>query len=122
MSGIYDDMQNALAYEVENFSSQGALIYIESGAATGPAWDPQPEVDIEHACNGWNITGGKRNKYIAGGYIQSSDVLLSVVPFDIDPTLDGRMSINGVEHQIVMVDPATINLSAPVVWRIGCRK
>ena len=122
MSGIYDDMQSALAYEVENFSSQGALVYLEAGAATGPDWNPQPGADIAHDCNGWNITGDKRNKYIAGGFVQSSDVLLSVVPFGIEPTLDGRMSINGVEHQIVMVDPATINIGSPVVWRIGCRK
>lgn len=122
MAGIYDDMQSALAYEVDNFASQGVLVYRAPGAATGPEWDPQPGTPTDYPCKGWNITGEKRNKYIAGGFIQSSDVLISVTPFAVAPTLDGVMSINGVDHQIIMVDPATLDPDNPVVWRIGCRK
>lgn len=117
---IYDDMQSALAYEVENFASQGTLVYNAPGTEGDP-FNP-PTAGQDYPVQGWNITGNKRNKYIEGGYIVSSDVLLSVVPFGVVPTLAGTMSINGVVNQIVLVDPATVDPDNPVVWRIGCRK
>lgn len=117
---IYADMQAALAQEVAAVAAQGDLIYSEPGGGGDP-FNP-PTAGQDYPVQGWNITGNKRNKYIDGGYIIASDVLLSVVPFGVVPTLAGAMSINGVVHQIVMVDPATLDPDNPVVWRIGCRK
>ena len=118
--GIYDDMQSALKYEVDNFASQGVLVYNAPGDPGDPFNPPTDGQD--YPVKGWNITGNKRNKYIEGGYIIASDVLLSVVPFGVKPSMSGTMTINGEIHQIVFVDPATIDPDNPVVWRIGCRK
>lgn len=117
---IYEDMQEALADEVDEVAQQGVLVYSAPGTEGDPFNPPTDGQD--YPVQGWNITGNKRNKYIEGGYIVASDVLLSVVPFGVVPTLAGTMSINGVVHQIVMIDPATLDPDNPVVWRIGCRK
>ena len=117
---IYDDMQSALEYELDSAAKQGLLVYNAPGT-DGDPFNP-PTQGQDYPVKGWNITGDKRNKYIAGGYIVSSDVLVSVLPFEVEPTLSGTMTINGVVHQIIFVDPATLDTDHPVVWRIGCRK
>lgn len=120
MSGIYDDMQSALAYQVETFASQGVIVYNAPGTEGDP-FNP-PTAGVDYPISGWNITGSKRNKYIEGGYIVSSDVLISVVPFSVAPVMSGKITINGNAFQIIMIDPATLDPDNPVVWRIGCRK
>ena len=117
---IYDDMQSALTDEVNNVASQGVIVY----NAPGTPGDPftAPTSGLSYPVKGWNITGRTRNKYIDAGYIIASDLLIAVVPFAVKPEVSGTITVNGVEHQIVMVDGATIDPDKPVVWRIGCRK
>lgn len=117
---IYDDMEQALALEVDMVSGQGNLIYTSPGSEGDPFTPPTPGQD--YPVKGWNITGSTRNKYIDGGFIVTSDLLLAIVPFGVKPEMGGTVSVNGVVHQIIMIDGATIDPEHPVVWRVGLRK
>ena len=100
--------------------NQGTLIYIQPGEQTGPEYNPVTGPSSEYSISGTKASGSEKSRYVNDGYISSSDVLLKVAVFEVEPTMSGEVSINGRIHQIVMVDPVT-NESPPVLWNIGCR-
>ncbi len=115
---IYDDMAGALASEMSNVFSQGTLIYVEPGTATGPEWDPQPGVPTEYPCEG--VAKGVQQKYLEAGYITSSDIQCTITPFGTEPNTEGKLSIDGTLREIIKVGriPAAGTL---IAWRVFCK-
>lgn len=120
MAGIYDELQG-VASEILSEFQQGTVRYIHPGEQTGPDYDPQPGTPTPYSVNATKTPQKVKQKYVDGGYIVASDFMLNVAAFDIEPVMDGEMEINGVKHQIIMIDPATMDTDAPIIWRIGCR-
>jgi hypothetical protein len=114
-------MQATASSLIDKFA-QGDIRYIVQGAPTGPAWDPQPGADVEYPVKAVKVAGQRFQTYVDNGLIVATDVMLAVSVFDVEPTLAGRMKINGVEHQIVMVDKSSVVPGTPLVWMVGCRK
>ena len=96
-------------------------VYIQPGATTGPAWNPTPGTPVEHTVKAFKSTQRDKEKYIAGGLIQQSDLMLTVEVFAATPALDGAMRVGGKVYQVILVDPATIDPQFPVRWFIGLR-
>lgn len=120
---FYADMQG-VATELLGEFKQGEIAYLEpqSGGGDPDPWNPQPGEPRRHPVSAAKASGERLKKYIAGGYITTTDALLVVEAFGVDPKMSGLMEINGVKSQIVMVDPATLDPQNPVAWFIGCRR
>lgn len=116
---LYDRGRATASRLLEQYA-QGTVIYNEPGSTGGDPWNPTPGASTPYPVNTTKMQGREKNQYIEGGYIVSSDVLLFVAVFDVEPTLSGTMTINGQEHQIVMVNPVT-NVQPPMGWHVGCR-
>ena len=66
---------------------------------------------------------GKKEYYEKGGHIQAADTLVAVAPFAIRPTIDGTLTLNDEEYQIVMVDsPTALPTGQKIVYFLGLRK
>lgn len=121
MSNFYTRMQ-ATSKRLINKFKQGSIIYNQPGVLGGDSWDPTIGTSTPHNVDGVQAQGDKKKKYMEAGFIIGTDILLVVAPFDVSPDMAGTMSINGEEHQIIMIDNPTIEPDSPLVWYIGCRK
>jgi hypothetical protein len=94
---------------------QGPFTYYKPGATSGPAYDPVYEPETEHTVSG--SAQGVEERYIKDGYISGSDIQLTASVFDVTPTIDGEILIQGKRRQIIEVQqiPAA---GTPVAWRI----
>jgi hypothetical protein len=115
----YARAQGTAVRLLERFA-QGGTVYVEPGTPTGNEWDPQPGTPTEYPVSAVKISGNKFEQYVAGGLIVATDVLLYVAPFGVEPTMAGLMRIDGVDHQIVLIDKESFGL--PLAWTIGCRR
>lgn len=118
---FYDRMQ-ATSKRLINKFKQGTVIYNHPGAISGDSWNPTVGASTAYPASAAEVQGKRKKTYIDGGFIIATDILLIVAPFDVDPVMSGTMSINGVDHQIIMIDNPTIDPDSPLVWFIGCRK
>jgi hypothetical protein len=105
-----------------NKFKQGTIIYNQPGVVSGDAWNPGVGASTLHNVDGVQAKSSDKKRYIDGGFIVGTDILLAVAPFAIAPDMAGTISINGVEHQIIMIDNPTVEPDYPLVWFIGCRK
>lgn len=121
MADFYAKMQATSKRLIDKFA-QGAVVYNEPGATTGDPWDPVEGSPVPHEVKAVQAPADRKKQYVDGGFIVATDILLAVAPFDTDPTLDGSMTINGEEHQIVFVDSPTVDPANPLAWFVGCRK
>jgi len=99
---IYEDMQLAMLRDMQQTSGQGAIRYVKPGAATGPAYDPQPGAPTDHPVN--VVVSGVAQEYVDGSYVLSTDEAAQLCAFDVEPTLAGRLEVDGVEREIVKVE------------------
>ena len=117
---IYDDMRAAFKAELQQNSEQGAMVYVQPGEATGPAYDPVIGPPTEHPVIGIKRSGKRKSQYVSDGYIVATDTLVMIAEFGTVPTVAGEFKINGRTFQVVMVDPITEE-DPPIGWYIGCR-
>jgi len=116
---LYNRGRNLMTRLADKYG-QGDTVYIEQGSVTGTEQNPVVEPDKEHPFNSFKASTNRKNQYVAGGYIVESDVLLLAENLDFAPAMDGKVRLNGREHQIVMLDPIT-NETPPLGWYIGIR-
>jgi len=116
---LYNRGRNTMSRLAEKYG-QGETVYLKPGSVTGPEWNPVIGPPTEHQFNSFKASANRKNQYVAGGYIVESDVLLLAENLDFTPAMDGKVRLNGREHQIVMLDPIT-NETPPLGWYIGIR-
>ena len=100
MSAFYEGMQSTASRLLKKFN-QGSIKYIVDGPSTGPDYNPVPGVPIEYPLDA--TANGVEQKYIKEGYIAASDIQVTVAVFGVEPTQEGRISIDGSEKQIIAV-------------------
>lgn len=120
MTDFYTRMQ-ATSKRLLTKYKQGTVIYNAPGSDGDPL-NP-PTAGQSYSVDAVQAQGSDKQRYIDGGYIVATDILLAVAPFDVEPTQAGTMTINGDEYQIIMVDsPTVLPADGQLVWFIGCRK
>ena len=119
VADFYNRMQATSQRLISRFK-QGAVVYNEPGGSADP-FTPAP-AGTPHTVDAVQAPESRKNTYIDGGYIVSTDILLAVAPFGVEPVQAGTVDINGETYQIVFVDSPTVEPSAPLVHFIGCRK
>lgn len=119
---IYSEMQavfNELAADPD--FEQGPLVYIEMVTATGGTPDdPGEPTPVSHPFKGF--VRPVSTKYVDGTHIVATDKQLAV-PGDLAvvPTMNGFISVDGVKHKIVQLDPIPAS-GTPVVYRAFVRR
>ena len=116
---FYQRMQGTSRRLINQFK-QGAVAYNAPGTEGDP-FNP-PTAGTSYPVDAVQSSGNRKKQYVDAGYIVGTDILLAVSPFAVEPSQSGTLTINGEQHQIVMVDNPTIEPESPLVWFIGCRK
>ncbi|AGH31816.1 hypothetical protein SLPG_00022 [Salicola phage CGphi29] len=111
---IYGELQGVASELMAEFQ-QGTARYIHPGEQTGPDYDPQPGEPTPYTLDA--TVRGVAAQYVQEGYIAASDLQVTASVFGREPTLEGVVEIDGVEKQIIRVDPVPA-AGTPVVWRI----
>lgn len=118
---IYDQLQPTADRLMSQFT-QGAGILLGAGETTGPAWNPQPGEPTTHPFSFTKMAGRMLQQYRDGGYITETDIGIIASRMDVEPVLSDRVTLDGVEYQVVMADLATLVQGKPMVWRLGLRR
>lgn len=100
MSAFYQKMQGTASRLLKKFQ-QGSINYIITGPATGPDYNPTPGAPISYPLDA--TASGVEQKYIKEGYIAASDIQVTTAVFDVEPTNEGVIEIDGQEKQIISV-------------------
>jgi len=114
MSSIYQQLQGVASGLMSEFG-QGAVRYIEPGAPSGPDYDPTPGAPTLYDLDA--TVRGVQAQYVDGQYITSSDLQVTMSVFGAIPNTDGRIEIDGREHQVIRVDPKPA-AGTTVVWLV----
>jgi len=117
LATIYDDLQGVASELMAEFQ-QGTVRYIHPGEQTGPDYDPQPGTPTPYTLDA--TVRGVAAQYVQEGYIAASDLQVTAGVFGREPTLEGVVEIDGLEHQIIRVDPVP-GAGTTIVWRIFCK-
>jgi hypothetical protein len=97
--GFYDDMQ-AVARDVIGEFAQGTIIYVElQPQEGGTPDDPLPPVSVEHSIDA--VTRPVEFKYVDGTQIVQSDEQFTMPGGGVEPTMDGKATIDGRACKIV---------------------
>lgn len=114
VANLYERMQSTAGRLLTAYT-QGPFTYYKPGATSGPAYDPVVDPETEHSVDG--VAKGVEQKYIKDGYISGSDIQVTLKSFDVAPTLDGEILVNGRRRQIIEVQqiPAA---GTVVAWRL----
>lgn len=111
MSDFYQRMQGVSSKLLKQFN-QGVIAYTPI---------VPPVNDWDSPTTGTPITldataGGVSQKYLSD-LITTSDIELSVAVFGTEPTMSGKIHIDGIERQIIAIQqlPAA---GIPVAWKI----
>ena len=121
MASIYERL-GATAVRLMAQFNQGAVEYVQPGVTTGPAWNPTVGAPIVTRIDAVKAGGPKLQEYAQRGLIAETDLLLACTGLPVEPVLGHQVRIDGVEHQIVMVDRATLPGEVAVVWMVGVRR
>ena len=100
MSAFYERMQGTATKLLTKFN-QGSVNYIITRPATGPDYNPTPGAPISYPLNA--TASGVEQKYIKEGYIAASDIQITAAVFDVEPTQEGVIEIDGKEKQIIAI-------------------
>lgn len=114
VADFYSDMQSTATELLSEFN-QGVVQYIPPGTAVND-WEtavPGTPVTLEA------VARGPSQKYLSE-LIAMSDIELTVSVFGQNPTSRGKITIDGIEKQIIAVQqiPAA---GTPVCWKIWCK-
>jgi len=82
---------------------QGTVRYIAPGEPTGPDYDPQPGTPTPYTVDA--TVRGVEAQYVDDEYITASDLQVTMDVFDVEPTVEGAVEIDGREHQVIRVRP-----------------
>lgn len=117
MADFYGKMQGTASRLLTKFK-QGAVIYIEPGATTGDPWNPVEGTPTNHELNA--AVSGVSDQYVDGSTVLSSDLMVTCAVFDVEPSLDGTMTIDGEAVQIIRVMPKPA-AGTTVAWSVIVR-
>ena len=114
---FYQDCQDT-AKELLTEFRQGVIIYTPKGSQTGSSWNPDYSAGTPVTVDG--VAKTVSGKYVDGTNIMSTDKEVTLPEFGQEPKLDGSLSIDGVDHEIVGVHriPAA---GTVVAWRLFVR-
>lgn len=114
MADFYSRMQGTASKLLKKFN-QGAISYVEKGASSGDPYNPQPGAPTIYPLDA--VARGVEFKYIKEGFIAASDIQVTSAVFDVEPTQEGLIEIDGKQKQIISVQqlPAA---GIPVSWII----
>ena len=100
MSGFYENLQGTASRLLNQFK-QGTIRYIQPGAPTGPDYDPHPGTPTPYTVDA--TVRGVEAQYVDNEFITSSDLQVVMAVFDVEPSVEGRVEIDGREHQVIRV-------------------
>ena len=115
MADFYNRMQQTATRLLTKFN-QGVIQFIRDGEPEEPANPWEPPVGGEPIVVTLQATAkGVGQEYLSEGFITQSDIHVTAADFGYVPTTTDRVSIDGVERQILMVQqiPAA---GVPVSW------
>lgn len=115
-TGIRDTVVQPLT---SDFGKTGTLKV--PGAPTGPAYNPTPGDDVDHAVT--LVQTKLRQSDIDGTVVQATDSVFLVSPegLSIEPAMKQRLVVDGAEYQVVKVEPLKPG-SVTMMWRVFARK
>jgi hypothetical protein len=118
MTDFYHDMQDVATELLGGELGQDNIVYIATTAGTGDPFNPTPGTTTPYTLKA--AANGVEFKYVREGYISASDIQVISAVFDVVPTDQGVMQINGNEKQIISIQqiPAA---GTVVAWRIFCK-
>lgn len=114
MSDFYQRMQGVSSKLLKKFN-QGVIKYIETPNIGTDPFNPTQGASTEYPLDA--VAKGVEQRYIKEGYISASDIQVTSAVFDVEPTMNGTVEIDGKEKQIIAVQqiPAA---GLPVSWLI----
>lgn len=117
MSSLYERLQGTATRLMDRFQ-QGVVTYNAPGADTGTPWNPAEGEGASYALTA-TVKGAGAN-YRDSTLVRESDLIVTASVFSVNPTLAGTVTIDGREHQIVMIEqiPAAGTI---VAWRMAVR-
>jgi hypothetical protein len=118
MTDFYHEMQDVATELLGGELGQDNIVYIATSEGTGDPFNPTPGTSTSYTLKA--AADGVAFKYVKEGYISASDIQVISAVFDVVPTKDGVMEINGKQKQIIAIEqiPAA---GTVVAWRIFCK-
>lgn len=118
VADFYQRLQGTASRLLKQFE-QGSIIYNAPGTMTGPAHSPVMGPPTPYVLDA--TASGVGQMYRNSTLIVETDKLVTAAVFEVVPTVEGTISIDGVTHQVVQVtqNPAA---GIPVNWKIVVRK
>lgn len=117
MTDFYAEMQGVAAELLSEFK-QGAISYEIDGPATGPDYAPVPGATTSTPLDA--TSAGVSARLIDGTRIKAGDIVVTAAVFGDEPTLAGRIVIDGRVMQIVEVS-AVPPAGTVLCWKIRVR-
>jgi hypothetical protein len=120
----YDTIRDSVVIpQIANFGKSATLT--QPGIPTGPEWDPTPGTPVVYPITVLE-TGppgsGFTIMYEPGSVVRIDDRwFMMSVDGDPDPDLNGVLTIDGVDLQVLSLNPVQ---PGPVImfWRVRCKK
>jgi hypothetical protein len=117
MTDLYHEMQDVAIDILGGEMGQDNIVYIATSEGTGDPFNPTPGTSTSYTLK---AADGVAFKYVKEGYISASDIQVISAVFDVVPTKDGVMEINGKQKQIIAIEPKPL-AGTVVAWRIFCK-
>lgn len=115
---FYGNLRNTASGLMKQFK-QGDVKYLQPGEDYGDPWDPQPGDPIAHLVDA--TVSGVDQRFVMPGYIEQSDLQVTMSVFEVEPLTSGEMEINGKRHQIIQVDKLPAS-GITIVYRVFCKR
>jgi hypothetical protein len=116
MTDFYGRMQKTASRLLKD-KRQGDIIYVQPGATSGPAWSPVVSPPINHTLD---ATATGASEYADGSQVLASDKVVTAAVFAVDPSMSGRVLINGASHEVVKIERLPES-GTVVAWRVFVR-
>ena len=100
MIDFYKTLKGTASRLLNQFN-QGIIRYMQPGAPTGPDYDPHPGAPTPYTMDA--TVRGVEAQYVDNEYVTASDLQVVMAVFDVEPSVEGRVEIDGREHQVIRV-------------------
>lgn len=92
----------------------GTATLQEQGDHTGPDWDPQPGVPVDHTVH--LVETGAEQDLLPGTTIQAADLIAAMLPpADVVPSTAHRLIVGSLSMAIISVKPVRTVPDGPVL-------
>lgn len=100
MSQFYQRLQGTASRLLRQFK-QGSVFYVQPGTVTGPVYAPVVGQPVLHPLDA--TVSGVAQQYVDGALVVATDEQVVSSVFGTVPTVEGRITVDGVSREIVTV-------------------